>query len=153
MNLNNFHLPKIKISMRIIAVLIVIATIILFFYITKSVIPEVDKETQRLAALNTELDSKLSKLQELADNRDFYIEETERLSLECEEILSHFPTFMYLEDKILYVDTLLKTDLSGYGIDNVTYGQSNFELSTQYYKVNESTPTTVELYSVSLALG
>ena len=152
MNFNmNFRIPKIKISLRIVAILIVIASLVLFFYMTKSVVPEIDKETQRLNALNTELDSKLERLQELADNRDYYLEETERLNLECEEILTHFPTFMYLEDKILYVDTLLKTDLSGYGISDVTYGQSKFELSTQYLKVGNTEPTTVELYSVSLS--
>ncbi|MBQ8624776.1 MAG: hypothetical protein IJ419_01220 [Agathobacter sp.] len=153
MNLNmnmNLKIPKIKISMRIVAVLIVIATLICFFYVHKNVIPEIEKSTQTLTSVNTELESKLANLQELADNRDMYIEETERLNLECEEILSHFPTFMYLEDKILYVDTLLKTDLSGYGISDVIYGQSAFELSTQYLQVGKTEPTTVELYSVAL---
>ena len=147
----NLRIPKIKISMRIIAVLIVIATIICFFFIHKKTIPKIEQETQRFETMNTELESKLANLQELADNRDMYIEETERLNLECEEILSHFPTFMYLEDKILYVDTLLKTDLSGYGISNVTYGQSTFEISTQYLQVGKTEPTTVELYSVDLS--
>ena len=147
----NLRIPKIKISMRIIAVLIVIATIICFFFIHKKTIPKIEQETQRFATMNAELESKLANLQELADNRDMYIEETERLNLECEEILSHFPTFMYLEDKILYVDTLLKTDLSGYGISNVTYGQSTFEISTQYLQVGKTEPTTVELYSVDLS--
>lgn len=146
----NFRIPKIKISMRIIAVFIVIATIACFLFINKKTIPAIEKETQKFTTLNTELESKLTSLQELADNREMYLAETERLNLECEEILSHFPTFMYLEDKILYVDTLLKTDLSGYGISNVTYGQSNFELSTQYLQANKTEPTTVELYSVSL---
>ena len=152
MNLNmNLKIPKIKISMRIVAILIVIATIVCFFHVNKNTIPEIEKEAQRFESMSKELESKLANLQELADNRDMYLEETERLNLECEELLTHFPTFMYLEDKILYVDTLLKTDLSGYGISNVTYGQSNFELSTQYLKAGETEPTTVELYSVSLS--
>ena len=77
----------------------------------------------------------------------YYLDETDRLYDETEEILTQFPTFMYLEDKILYADTLLKTDLAGYRLEEFSYGQSTFVMNVSYGP--NSSP--LELYSVQLS--
>jgi hypothetical protein len=77
----------------------------------------------------------------------YYLDETARLYQETEDILTEFPTFMYLEDKILYADTLLKTDLAGYHMEEFSYGQSNFITNVAYGP--NSNP--MELYSVKLS--
>jgi hypothetical protein len=57
---------------------------------------------------------------------------------------------MYLEDKILYADTLLKTDLKGYNLSNFAYGQSTYVMSVNYGIGDSASSNLLELYSVNL---
>lgn len=148
MNLSNIQIPKIKISIRVIAFILALIGIVFFFWTNSKKIPEIETKTAALETSNKELKEIENNLATLYNSMDFYIEETERLHVETEDILTEFPTFMYLEDKILYADTLLKTDLKGYNLSSFTYGQSQYEMNTAYGIEGET--KALELYSVGL---
>lgn len=145
--MSDIKIPKIKISIRVIAVLIALAGLLFFLHMNNSVIPEIDAKTTKLSNNIKSLESVERNLSLLYNDMTFYLDETDRLYKETEEILTEFPTFMYLEDKILYADTLLKTDLSGYNINKFSYGQSNYMMNVAYGVDGQS---TMELYSVGL---
>lgn len=149
-SLSDLKIPKIKISIRVIAVVIALIGLYFFFHMTNTIIPEIDAKTSKLENEISSLKVTESNLSRLYNDMTFYLDETERLYKETEEILNEFPTFMYLEDKILYADTLLKTDLNGYNINKFTYGDSTYVMNAAFGVDNAS---TMELYSVGLHAG
>ena len=146
MNLSNIQIPKIKISIRVIAVVIAIIGLGFLIWASNNKIPEIETETASLETENKSLAQTEMNLSNLYNNMAFYLEETDRLNIETEEILDEFPTFMYLEDKILYADTLLKTDFATYNISSFSYGQSNYVTSVSYGEEE-----LMELYSVAMS--
>ena len=145
-DLSSIQIPKIKISVRIIAVAIAIIGLIIFGWITTKKVPEIEAETARFETEIASLTTTEQNLSNLYQSMSFYLDETQRLYDETEIILDEFPTFMYLEDKILYADTILKTDLSGYNMTQFSYGQSNFVMDVTYGPEEKS----LQLYSVQL---
>ena len=146
MNLSDLQIPKIKISVRILAIILGIIGLAFFWWINTKKLPELEAEVAKYETENKSLSETEKNLTNLYNNMDFYLDETTRINDETEDLLSEFPTFMYLEDKILYSDTLLKTDFAGYNITEFRYGQSNYEMNVTYG--NEQ---TLELYSVTLS--
>jgi hypothetical protein len=145
------QIPKIKISVRVIAVLIGILGVLFYFWSTGTKAPEIESKTHKLNVSN-QSDAVIEKnLAMLNADKQFYLDETDRLFDETEQILTEFPTFMYLEDKILYADTLLKTDLNGYNLAEFSYGQSNYIMNVYYGVDDEEQNNMLELYSVSLS--
>ena len=55
-----------------------------------------------LAAENATLQSEVDELQKLADNKQFYIDETNRMDNEIQDILSTFPGEIRQEDQVMY---------------------------------------------------
>jgi hypothetical protein len=145
MDFSNIQIPRIKISIRVIAVFIALIGFAFLYWISNNVLPEIKSETASLTSSNTSLTQTEINLSTLYNNMTFYLQETERLNKETDEILSVFPSFMYLEDKILYADTLLKTDFAKYNISDFTYGQSNYVTS-----VTHGDNQMLELYSVGM---
>lgn len=145
MNLSNIQIPKIKLSTRMIAILLALAGLFLFWFVSTKKVPVLQAEVEKYETENTTLAQTESNLANLYNNMSFYLAETKSLNNETEAILDEFPTFMYLEDKVLYVDNLLKNDLSGYDISEITYGTSTLVTEVSYG--NEQ---TLELYQVGL---
>lgn len=137
---------KIKISIRVVGIIIGIIGLFVFYWMNNTKLPEMEAETTKLLNESKNLATTENQLTTLYNSMQYYLDETDRLYKETEEILTEFPTFMYLEDKILYADNLLKTDLSGYRIEEFSYGQSNFVMNVAYGP--NSSP--LELYSVRL---
>lgn len=142
----NTQIPKIRVSLRVIAGIIAAIGIAFFWWVSNTKVPELDSKTNSYISQNKSLEETEKNLSALYAEMDFYLDETERLYKETEEVLKEFPTFMYLEDKILYADTLLKGDLNGYNLAQFTYGQSNYVMNVSY-GVDQS---QLELYSVAL---
>lgn len=147
MDLNmQLEMPK-RIPMKLIAGLIALAAIGFFFFMNSKTIPDIEKEISRITTENESLKIKENNLATLYNSMEYYLDETDRLYRETEEILTEFPTFMYLEDKILYADTLLKeTELRFYNLSEFEYGQSKYVMNATY----GTDEKMLELYSVSL---
>ena len=146
----NTQIPKIRISIRIIAAIIAIVGIVFYFTMSSKKVPEIEAQTSAMVAQNASLKATEEKLSVLHADMQHYLSETQRLYDETEETLKEFPTFMYLEDKILYADTLLKTDLKGYNLSQFAYGQSNYVMNVNYGSGADGQSKQMELYSVYL---
>ena len=156
MDLANIKIPRRLLSVRIIAVfLVIIACVFLWFSLSKKV-PAIEAEITDYMNKNQSLSSTEKELSNLYQSMDFYMQETENLNKKTEEILTEFPTFMYLEDKLLYAHILLngsldgstKGDLSGYNISDFSYGESAYVMNVKYGATEEQ---MLELYSVSMS--
>ena len=112
-------------------------------------VPEIEASTAKLESENKKLSKTENDLTTLYNNMPFYLEEIDRLNDETESILNEFPSFMYLEDKILYASTLLSTDLKQYNLSSFSYGSSNYVMSVSY-GTEGAKKGTLELYSVNL---
>jgi hypothetical protein len=146
MDLNNLQIPKIKISIRILAFLIAGAGLLITYFVVGKQVPVIQAQTTALVKENEELEATKSRLQNMYEHMSEYLEERDKMYADTKEILGQFPTFMYLEDKILYVDTLLKTDFENYNLTEVTYGQSTYITSV----TAGADGSMLELYSVAL---
>lgn len=148
LNLNSsIRLPKIKNGIRIVAVLIAALGLGIFWYMSNEKIPEITTKTTQLERSNESLKTQESNLRVLEDSMTYYLEETQRLTDETDELLTEFPTFMYLEDKILYAHDLLEGDLNGYNLSSFSYGESSYKSSVKY----GADETMLELYSVGFS--
>lgn len=148
MNFNmDLSIPKIKVSIRVVAVILLILGLYVFYWTTNTKVPEIDKQTKSLTSQNSSLATTENNLKVLYESMDYYLAETQRLIAETDELLTEFPTFMYLEDKILYAHDLLEGDLNGYNLSSFTYGQSQYKTSVKY-GVDEN---LMELYSVAMS--
>lgn len=59
-----------------------------------------------LAAENVTLQSEVDELQKLADNKQHYIDETNRMDNEIQDIMSGFPGELRAEDEVMYAANL-----------------------------------------------
>ena len=145
MNITGFRLPR-GFAIRFIAVVLAAIGLGFFYWTSQTKVPEIESQIsskQSEIDINKQIENNLATLYQ---NMDFYLAETERLKTETEDLLTEFPTFMYLEDKILYADELLKTDLKDCNMSQFSYGQSNYVMNASY-----SDEKTMELYSVGFS--
>ncbi|MCM1160019.1 MAG: hypothetical protein NC412_02240 [Roseburia sp.] len=93
---------KLKIGEReknIILGLIGIAIPLLVYFF---VFVSLNEQTDVLVAENQSLAQEVAYLQELMDNKEFYLAETDRMNAEMEEIKAQFPSELHPEDEIYY---------------------------------------------------
>lgn len=93
---------KLKIGEReknIILILIGIAIPLLVYYF---VFVRLNEQKDTLVAENQTLAQEVAYLQELMDNKEFYLAETDRMNAEIEEIKAQFPSELHPEDQIYY---------------------------------------------------
>lgn len=60
------------------------------------------EKTATLSSENATLEKEVADLQELADNKEFYISETARMDEEIQEIMARYPSEIRTEDQIMY---------------------------------------------------
>lgn len=142
-----------KISMLAWGIIIIVFAILGFFHVNNTVVPEIENETAKYQRENVTLSTTADNLRTLLESKDYYEAETIRLHEEAEKVLLEYPTFMYLEDKILYADNLQHGDFDGYNVTNFAYGESRF-VTSAYYGVEASAEgggNLLELHAVALS--
>ena len=141
-------LNNLKFSFRWVGIILIAAALGIAFMVIGKKVPEVKNQTSAIEAEITSLKTTEDNLAELLDNQEQYRKDTREKEANVAKILEEFPTFMYLEDKILFADQILndKNGLGNYTIKDFSYGNSNYVTSVA---VNEN--VTLELYSVSLS--
>lgn len=113
------------------------------FYFLPNKATETDTQTNKLMSANKELQEKQDQLVELQSKKTEFEALTAAYRDEAEAILLEFPTFMFLEDKVLYADEMTKNEMSKYHLVEFSYGKSDYVMSTSY-----SEDSLMELYSV-----
>lgn len=88
-----------KSEVNILIMLIGILLAVLAYFVVYSSFTE---KKDILAAENATLQSEVEELQKLADNKQFYIDETNRMDNEIQDILSGFPGEIRQEDQVMY---------------------------------------------------
>lgn len=101
-------------------------------------------EANALVTTNKSLAEQEAKLVDLQNNMAQYQADTEKFNKESREMLEDFPTFMFLEDKILYADDMQKVEMAEFNLTELSYGASVYVMSTSY-----SESSLMELYSVT----
>ncbi len=64
---------------------------------------KLNEKTAQIQSENAVLQQEVNRLQELADNKQQYIDDTEAMKIEIEEIKAQFPAKYLEEDEVLYV--------------------------------------------------
>lgn len=131
-DIKNASMPHIHLSVRFWMVMLALASCFGGWTMGGQKAPAIDKDTEKIQMVVDGLQMQKDNLQELYDNMQFYLDETDRLKEDSDDVLNEFPVYMYLEDKILYVDNLLKTDFKDYDMTNISYAQSKFISSASY---------------------
>lgn len=140
LELNN---GQIQIPKKVFGIAFAIAGIGFGYWASQVQATAINQDTSSLVSQNKELTETESNLVSLQNNSAQYVQDTEQFNKESEEILKEFPTFMFLEDKILYADELRQDEMSQFNLTELTYGNSNFVMSTSY-----DDTSLMELYSV-----
>ena len=140
------QLPRIKLSVRIVSVIAGLLGLLILIYSSKTLMPRFEEKLSSIEAETEQLKVQEQQLTELYENMEFYTAETERLNKDTQDTLNKFPSFLYLEDKILYAHNLLTNELNGFSLQDMSYGDSQFVMNTEYGEGK-----TMELYSVSLS--
>jgi len=94
----NMKLKKSDVNILIILVGILIPVAVYFFVFNKYT-----EKTDALNASNAQLQQEVDYLQDLADHKEEYVQNTEAYLLNIEEIKTHFPAEYKPEDDILYI--------------------------------------------------
>ena len=84
-------------------------------------------ETEVMQKANAELKQEVARLQELADNKQKYLDDTEAMSLKIDEIKAQFPAQYLPEDEILYM----------------IGAEENFDMVAQDISMNQTTVVEV----------
>ncbi len=109
---------KLKLKERdknIIIILIGLAIPLLVYFL---VFTKWNKQREIIEAENATLSQEVARLQELMNNKEFYIAETDRMNQEMEEIKAQFPSELHPEDEIYYAyKTETKYDVLATAID------------------------------------
>ena len=92
-----------KSEVNILIMLIGILLAVLSYFVVYSNFTE---KKDALAAENATLQNEVDALQKLADNKQFYIDETNRMDNEIQDILSGFPGEVRAEDQVMYASGL-----------------------------------------------
>lgn len=111
-------LKKSDISLLIAAVGVIIAVATYFLVYTKC-----NEKTDQLNAANAQLQTEVDYLQDLADHKQQYIDDTAAMQADIDEIIAKFPASYKPEDEILYTKDLEENyDVT---IANVSFGGYN----------------------------
>lgn len=97
----NINIKKIDIKV-VIAVILFAITAILYFYCNSTI----TEKRQRLEAENQGLQSEVDYLQELMNDKQKYIDDTEMMSADITRIIGEFPADIKPENQIVYVNDL-----------------------------------------------
>lgn len=126
-DLKGMSLPKIKVSSRVVSIIVIILSALVFYWMYSTKLPEIKNETEKIKSENIPLAATEQNLNKMYANMVFYQDETVRLTKEYDNAISQFPPYMYLEDKVHFVNQLRNGDFNGYGaLDELTYGESSF---------------------------
>lgn len=154
-DLKGMSLPKIKVSSRVVSIIVIILSALVFYWMYSTKLPEIKNETEKIKSENIPLAATEKNLNEMYANMVFYQNETTRCNNEYENAISQFPPYMYLEDKVHFVNQLRNGDFSGYGaLDELTYGESSFVSSGAGESgevVSEEGGSQLELYAVPIS--
>ena len=97
-------LKKSDINILLIALGLIIAALSYFLVFTK-----LNEKTDALNASNAALQQEVDRLQELANNKQKYLDDTETMQAEIEDIKAQFAAAYKPEDEVLYVRNLEKS--------------------------------------------
>lgn len=154
-DLKGMSLPKIKVSSRVVSIIVIILSALVFYWMYSTKLPEIKNETEKIKSENIPLAATEQNLNKMYANMVFYQNETTRCNNEYENAISQFPPYMYLEDKVHFVNQLRNGDFSGYGaLDELTYGESSFVSSGAGEGgevVSEEGGSQLELYAVPIS--
>lgn len=106
-----------------------------------------NEQRETIETENAALSQEVARLQELMNNKEFYIAETDRMKQEMEEIKEQFPSELHPEDEIYYAyNTEMKYDVLATNIDMpyaemVSVAQPVAETSEQPEVVDDGTET------------
>lgn len=114
------------------------------FYMLPNKAAETEAATNKLVSENKQLTDTEANLVNLQNNAAQFAADTEAFNKESRQILEEFPTFMFLEDKVLYADHMQKDEMAHFNLVEFHYGKSDYVMSTSY-----SDSSLMELYSVS----
>lgn len=92
-----------KSDLNILIMLIGVLLAVLSYFIVYNSFSE---KKDALAAENVTLQNEVDELQKLADNKQFYIDETNRMDNEIRDIISGFPGEIRSEDEVMYAANL-----------------------------------------------
>lgn len=153
-DLKGMSMPKIKVSSRIISIIVIIISALVFYWMYSTKLPEIKKETETIQNSNIPLAATEKNLNEMYANMIYYQDETVRLKAEYDNAIEQFPPYMYLEDKVHFVNELRNGDFSGYGaLEELTYGESSYvSAGTGEGSVDtEGSSGQLELYAVPIS--
>lgn len=114
------------------------------FYLLPNNAKEVQARTNTLVSENKQLTETEANLVSLQNNSAQYEADTAKYKQEAAKTLEEFPTFMFLEDKVLYADHMQKEEMGRFNLSEFMYGQSDYVMSTSY-----DDTALMELYKVS----
>lgn len=114
------------------------------FYLLPNNAKEVQAKTNSLVSENKQLKETETNLVSLQNNSAQYEADTAKYKQEAAKILEEFPTFMFLEDKVLYADHMQKEEMGKFNLTEFMYGQSDYIMSTSY-----DDTSLMELYRVA----
>lgn len=152
-DLKGMSLPKVKVSSRVISIIVIILSALVFYWMYSTKLPEIRKETEDLKNANIPLAATEQNLNKMYANMTFYIDETARLQKEYNNAINQFPPYMYLEDKVNFVNQLRNGDFKGYGmLEELTYGESSYVSAGGGDSANlDEEGTSLELYAVPIS--
>ena len=154
-DLKGMSLPKVKVSSRVISIIVIILSALVFYWMYSTKLPEIKNETEKIKNENIPLAATEQNLNKMYANMVFYQNETTRCNNEYENAISQFPPYMYLEDKVHFVNQLRNGDFSGYGsLDELTYGESAYVSSGAGEGEDVATDegsSQLELYAVPIS--
>lgn len=107
-----------KSEVNILIMLVGVLLVVLSYFVVYSSFSE---KKDALAAENATLQTEVDGLQELADNKQFYIDETNRMDSEIQDILADFPGEVRAEDQVMYtagLETMYSVWVNGLTIDD-----------------------------------
>lgn len=161
---SDLKMPKLKVSSRVISIIIVIISALTFYWLYSSKIPQIRSEVEKIENENIPLAQTEQNLKKMFNEMTLYIDETKRLNKEYQNALDQFPAYMYLEDKINFVNNLRNGDFRNFGsLEELTYGESSYvaaegesatppsATTSENGSTESGEPTSLELYSVPIS--
>ncbi|MBD5544373.1 MAG: hypothetical protein HDR01_09085 [Lachnospiraceae bacterium] len=109
---------KLKLKERDKNLIIILAGLAIPLLVYIFVFTKLNKQRETIEAENVSLSQEVAYLQELMDNKEYYLAETDRMNQEMEEIKVQFPSELHPEDEIYYAyNTETKYDVLATKID------------------------------------
>ncbi len=107
-----------KSEVNILIMLVGILLVVLSYFVVYNSFTE---KRDALAAENATLQTEVDELQKLADNKQFYIDETNNMDGEIQDILAGFPGEIRAEDQVMYtagLETMYSVWVNGLSIED-----------------------------------